>query len=260
MLKKDLLQYLENCKDEYMHPEQLYQKKDEFPQLWEERYNKVQSLPDIIYFKISELVHLQGPRIYINSSDSIYRLIRELSLPNITYLATIKLKDGQNKIYFYFRLFVDYFGETESQATVNEQINEIENSDSTTEEKMQLTKARIGQGKYRQELLEICPFCPITLVADDRLLIASHIKPWAKSDSREKTDPYNGFMFTPNIDLLFDRGFITFTNDKHMKVSPWLSKMTCSRLNIVPNKKYDLLPTEGREIYLEYHRNEVFKA
>ncbi len=260
VLKKDLLQYLEDCKDEYINPEQPYQQKEKFPILWKERYDKVLDLPDLISFNLTELTHLQGPRVYVNSSDSIYRLIRELSLPNITYLASIKLQKTDNSYSYYFRLFVDYFGEVESQTTVTEQITEIENSDSSAEEKLQLTRARIGQGKYRQELLELCPFCPITLVSDDRLLIASHIKPWAKSNAQEKVDPYNGFMFTPNIDLLFDRGFITFTNDKHMKISPWLSKMTCSKLNIVPDKKYDMLPTEGRENYLEYHRTEVFKA
>jgi hypothetical protein len=32
----------------------------------------------------------------------------------------------------------------------------------------------------------MCPFCPITLISDDRLLIASHIKPWVASDDFEK--------------------------------------------------------------------------
>lgn len=260
VLKKDLLQYLADCKDEYMHPEQQYQQKEIFPMLWKERYDKVLALPDMIFFILIELTHLQGSRVYVNSSDPIYRFIRELSLPNITYLACIKLQKTDNSYCYYFRLFVDYFGAVESQKAVTEQITEIENSDSSAEKKLQLTRARIGQGKYRQELLELCPFCPITLVTDDRLLIASHIKPWAKSNAQEKIDPYNGFMFTPNIDLLFDRGFITFTNDKHMKISPWLSKMTWSKLNIIPDKKYDMLPTEGRENYLEYHRTKIFKA
>lgn len=95
---------------------------------------------------------------------------------------------------------------------------------------------------------------------NDRLLVASHIKPWVDSDDREKTDPKNGFMFTPTFDLLFDRGFITFTDDKKMIISPWLSKMTLSRLNIAPNKQYLMLPTKGREHYLDYHRTEIFKG
>ncbi len=261
LLKNDLLKYMEDCKSEYENPEQPYQKKLEMPKLWSERIKKIRHLQDNIYFKLYEQAQIAGSRVYVNSSDNIYKLIREISLPNITYLACIKLKDKNNKLFYYFRLFVDYFGEIENKQTIDSKIKEIEESETTSSErKIQLTTARIGQGKYRQDLLNLCPFCPITLVSDDRLLIASHIKPWAKSNQDEKIDPYNGFMFTPNIDLLFDRGFITFTNDKKMLVSPWLSKMTCSKLNIVPNKKYDFLPIKGRENYLEYHRKEVFKG
>jgi hypothetical protein len=62
---------------------------------------------------------------------------------------------------------------------------EIESLERVTDLKEKFTQshARIGQGKYREKLLKQCPICPITLVSDDRLLIASHIKPWAKSNS-----------------------------------------------------------------------------
>lgn len=49
--------------------------------------------------------------------------------------------------------------------------------------------ARNGHGKYREALLEECPFCPITMLNDEHLLIASHIKPWAASNDKEKIDP-----------------------------------------------------------------------
>jgi hypothetical protein len=53
---------------------------------------------------------------------------------------------------------------------------------------------------------------------------------------------------------------MTFTDDKRMKASPWLSRMTCSKLNIADDKRFNLLPSEGRELYLEYHRKCVFKS
>ena len=65
-------------------------------------------------------------------------------------------------------------------------------------------------------------------------------------------------MLTPTFDFLFDRGYISFEDDKTMIISPWLSKMTLSKLGIVPGKKYLQLPVEGREGYLEYHRNNIF--
>lgn len=260
LLKTDLIKYLNDCKEEYMKPEQSYQQKEKMPILWNERFVEIENYTDIMYFNIKEQTQIIGPRIYINSTDFAYKIIRKLALPNISYLAAMKLKDSADNFIFYFKLFVDYFNEIENKKIIAEQIQEIEETASSETEKINLTRARIGQGKYRQDLLELCPICPITLVSDDRLLIASHIKPWAKSSNEEKVDPYNGFMFTPNIDWLFDKGFITFTDDKRMLISPWLSKITCSRLNIVPNKRYDLLPTEGREYYLKYHREEIYKS
>ena len=157
-------------------------------------------------------------------------------------------------------MFLDYFGEEEHPFITNEKIEEIEKSEDIEEtKKEQIKRARKGQGEYRKNLLKECPICPITLITDDRLLIASHIKPWVNSDNTEKTDTKNGFMFTPTYDFLFDKGFITFDNDKTITISPWLSKMTIFKLNLAPGKKYLHLPVEGREIYLDYHRKNIFK-
>ena len=122
-------------------------------------------------------------------------------------------------------------------------------------------RARIGQGLYRDKLLEECPFCPVTLINDERLLIASHIKPWAVSNSKEKTDPKNGYMLSPLYDKLFDRGFITFTEDRRVKISNWLSPQNQKRIGIKENQFFQLLPMDdARKAYLEYHRNFVFKG
>lgn len=166
--------------------------------------------------------------------------------------------DCNEKEYFYFRLFADYFGDIQHPHAIKKEqlkIDEIEN----IEDKKMFTKARIGQGKYRQELLKLCPFCPITLVSDDRMLIASHIKPWAKSNNFEKTDPLNGFMLSPTFDFMFDRGFLSFTDEKKSILSPFLSKMTYSKLGISDGKTFTHLPVDGRKEYLKYHRTELLK-
>jgi putative restriction endonuclease len=261
LAKKDLLQYLKDSESEYKNPEQDYKNKSTMPSLWEDRLEKVKNLKNFLTFELKEQTQIAGPRIYVKSNSEAYSLIRELSLPNITYLSVIKLESNSNKILYYIRLFIDYFGESVHPYAIEQEVDKItEDIGIAQEEKKNLIKARVGQGKYRKALLEECPFCPITLISDDRLLIASHIKPWVDSDDKEKIDPKNGFMFTPTFDLLFDRGFITFTDDKKIIISPWLSKMTLSRLNIAPEKKYPMLPTEGREHYLEYHRNAIYKG
>jgi len=176
---------------------------------------------------------------------------------SVWYLKLQNINSGE--IEYYFRLFADYFGEPEHPHILEEENRKIQSILGPKEQQI-ITKARIGQGKYREELLKLCPYCPITTISDDRILIASHIKPWAHSNDYEKTDPYNGFMFTPTFDYLFDRGFISFTNDKKIILSPFLSKVTYSKLGISPNKIYPLLPIDGREEYLEYHRNKILKS
>lgn len=259
LVKSDLQKYLEETKAEYLKPEQPYIKKEDLPKLWQARKEKIDELPEIINFEVIEQTQIAGPRVYVNSNDLAYKIIRELSLPNITFISVVKLLDDKGNLCFYFRLFADYFGEVEHPYVIEVQEEEISESDVPIEEKKQLIKARIGQGEYRTRLLAECPFCPITLVSDDRLLIASHIKPWAISSDFEKTDPKNGFMLTPTFDRLFDRGFLSFTNDKKTILSPFLSNMTYSKLGISDNKIISHLPIEGREAYLEYHRNKILK-
>lgn len=258
LLKKDLLKYLDETKAEYINPEQPYVNKELLPNLWNERKAKINALSDKIEFEVVEQTQIAGPRIYVKSNDTAYKLIRELSLPNITYISVVKLLDENGQLTYYFRLFADYFGDIEHPYTLEKEQEEIDKIIDSPEKKI-ITKARIGQGKYREELLQLCPFCPITLVSDDRLLIASHIKPWAKSENFEKTDPMNGFMLTPTFDFLFDRGFLSFTDDKKSILSPFLSKMTYSKLGISDDKIFSHLPTDGRENYLEYHRTEILK-
>lgn len=250
---------MDETKAEYLGPEQPYINKQDLPELWRKRKKEINNLPQVIEFEVIEQTQIAGPRIYVNSSDKAYKIIRELSLPNITYISVIKLISEKNELVYYFRLFADYFGEVEHPYTVEKEEEQIEDINIDTAEKKQLYKARVGQGEYRTKLLQLCPFCPITLISDDRLLIASHIKPWASSDNFEKTDPMNGFMLTPTFDRLFDRGFLSFTDDKKTILSPFLSNMTYSKLGISNNKLIPHLPTEGREIYLEYHRKNIFK-
>lgn len=259
LLKQDLIKYLDETKAEYLKPEQPYVNKDGLPNLWNERKKTIDALPEKIEFEVVEQTQIAGPRVYVNSNDNAYKIIRELSLPNITYISVIKLIDENQKLSYYFRLFADYFGEEEHPYIIEKEEAEIENFVIDKTEKLQLFRARIGQGDYRRKLLELCPFCPITLISDDRLLIASHIKPWVSSNEFEKTDPFNGFMLTPTFDRLFDRGFLSFTDDKRTILSPFLSNMTYSKLAISDNKLIPHLPIDGREMYLEFHRSTILK-
>ena len=120
-----------------------------------------------------------------------------------------------------------------------------------------LIKARLGQGRFRQKLLELYPNCPLTGLDVQSLLIASHIKPWSKCNNEERLDPSNGLMLAPNIDALFDSGLITFDADGTIKISPKIDLENQKRLGISPDMKLKIEPESQK--YFEYHRNHVFQ-
>ena len=139
-------------------------------------------------------------------------------------------------------------------------INQVQSSNEFTQtEKNQIVKARIGQGVFRRSLIEDCPFCPITLVDDVNLLIASHIKPWRSSNNIERLDCNNGLLLTPTFDKLFDKGFISFREDRTLIISPQISETNIARLLLTPNMELPNLPIGGREDYFEYHRTEILR-
>ncbi|MCH5267338.1 MAG: HNH endonuclease, partial [Lachnospiraceae bacterium] len=76
--------------------------------------------------------------------------------------------------------------------------------------KKAIINARVNQGIFRDLLLKRYNKCCLCGVENHELLIASHIKPWAKSEAKEKLDDDNGFLMCPNHDKLFDKGYITF--------------------------------------------------
>lgn len=120
-----------------------------------------------------------------------------------------------------------------------------------------LTKARIGQGKYRKDLLKLWKNkCAVTKVADKNLLVASHIVAWNISDPKEKIDPYNGLLLTPNLDKLFDLGFISFDDNGNMLFKKEIEN-SLERLSINKNSKLRCVFEQNIK-YLKRHR-EIFK-
>lgn len=121
-----------------------------------------------------------------------------------------------------------------------------------------LTAIRIGQSEFRKKLIVSLKKCPITGIDDIRILTASHIKPWTQSTNPERLDVRNGFLFSPTFDRLFDRGLISFSNDKALLVSDSFSERNLSKLSLSRRQIIVDLPIIGREEYLEYHRNKIF--
>lgn len=269
MLKTDLISYMEAVKFEYLSPSQDYAKKDSLPSLWNKRMQKVKDLPNVIEFNIEDQAQIGGPRGYVKSFDEGYKIIRELALPLISYIYSEKITNGREQLY-YWKLFVDF-----------ERINEVQNgalvfkygkknltgTENNKEEHVihgqleTLRESRNGQGRYREQLLDQCHFCPFTMISDERLLIASHIKPWVVSTDEEKIDPFNGYMLSPMYDKLFDKGFITFTEKKHVILSEFISSRTWKLIGLKNDEYVQSLPMDEKRIkYLNFHHESVFKG
>lgn len=117
----------------------------------------------------------------------------------------MQLTDSNGSIIFYWKLFADFEAISDKKAasvyTYGKKValKEVETQyqNKTSSRESEIRRARQGQGVYREKLLSECPFCPITMINDERLLIASHIKPWAVSTDKEKIDHKNGLCFLP---------------------------------------------------------------
>jgi len=269
MLKSDLVAYMMAIKNEYQEPSQEYARKDDLPRLWAERMLMIQDLEDVIFFNINDQHQITGPRGYINSRDDGYQLIRQLALPLVSYIYVEKVGLETDPLY-YWKLFVDFDAIWEKQngplvfhygKPKAEEQSAQKPSKAKEKEEQAIRQAREGQGKYREQLLEQCRYCPFTMIADERLLIASHIKPWAASSPKEKTDPYNGYMLSPLYDKLFDRGFITFTESRHVILSDFISPYTWKQIGL-KNDAFikPLIMDDKRAEYLKFHHQSVFKG
>jgi hypothetical protein len=137
--------------------------------------------------------------------------------------------------------------------------------------KESVIQARRGQGKFRANVESVEKACRLTGITNPSLLIASHILPWRScKTAAQRLDGMNGLLLTPDADLLFDRGFITFEDDGDIKISPRFDQEDLRRLGLgdlawkrlgfseapMPWKTNVFAPAQCE--YLAYHRREVY--
>lgn len=101
--------------------------------------------------------------------------------------------------------------------------------------------------------------CRITGLKDRGHLRASHIKPWRACNDAEKLDGNNGLLLSPHIDHLFDRGYISFTDEGYIIVADSLDHRVLRIWNIsIPCNVGSFRPEQ--RTYSAYHRREVFRG
>lgn len=132
-------------------------------------------------------------------------------------------------------------------------------------------QARRGQGTFRSNVQKVEQACRLTGIRNPALLIASHIRPWRSCETADqRLDGANGLLLTPDADLLFDRGFISFEDSGEVRVSPRFDQNDLRRLGLGEQAWKQLgfseapMPwmaqafSDSQRAYLNYHRAQVY--
>ena len=156
-------------------------------------------------------------------------------------------------VYTAYQLGLQDGAKSEINEEFEKKVNEIDET-----EAIALQKARIGQQLFRKELLKIWHNeCALTGISDKSLLVASHIKPWAKcKDNAERLDVYNGVLLSSLHDAAFDSGFLSFKDNGEPIYSKKLSKQAAKALKKSTIKTIEF--SDNHLPYLKWHRNNIF--
>jgi hypothetical protein len=140
------------------------------------------------------------------------------------------------------------------QTVIARDIKDIFQSDENETTKQRLVNARVGQGQFREDLLERWNNkCAVTGCNIPEVLRASHIQAWEHSSDRERLDGHNGILLAASLDALFDEYLITFTNAGTMRVNRRIKEIDLNNLG-VPKGVTVQFKTQT-QVYLEIHRN-----
>lgn len=137
---------------------------------------------------------------------------------------------------------------------------EVRVSALSSTERQSLASQRIGQDIYREAQLTLWKGqCAVTGLSVEPLLRASHAKSWvACTEPREKLDPFNGFLLAPHLDVLFDRGFLSFDPSGAAIWSECLSPDDRERLGLPDGLRLRWIDSRHQP-YLDHHRDVVLQ-
>ena len=130
----------------------------------------------------------------------------------------------------------------------------LEDKKLTKTEKSIMVSARMGQGAFRTDLINMWKGCAVTKYPNTQLLVASHIKPWRVANNAERLDKFNGLLLLANLDKAFDLGFISFEDNGQILISSQLEDPTV--LGIDECMAFRVQPEHRK--YLDFHRSGPF--
>lgn len=127
-----------------------------------------------------------------------------------------------------------------------------------------LTKVRIGQGAFRVQLTDAYNRrCSISGEKTLPVLEAAHIKPHSESGPNKVS---NGILLRSDMHKLYDAGYLTFTEDYKVEISPRIKeefengkeyyRFHGNQLIILPE---NITNRPARE-YIEWHNNNIYNG
>ncbi len=205
-------------------------------QVWMGYYDKISEEGGAYIFHLSNVA---GP---LGVEKSLHELVGKRAPQNPVYLS-LRMAKATSK---YENELIDDLGALTNGST------------QTTTEIAQRILARLGQGKFRINVLHYWDgACAVTGCTTSEAIRASHIKPWHNSNDKERLNPQNGLPLVATLDSLFDCGLISFSDKGEMLVSPGLDD-DAKQLFSVPAKLRKVLNDEQSK-FLKYHRKHIFR-
>ena len=198
-------------------------------------------------YDINENLTKEIIREILNSEETL----RKTRSVYVSRKAISDFSAGLNKFLAFIKS--DYHKRIED--SIIKEITQIENSNSLKDtEKKAIVLSRIGQGYFRKELINYWGCCSVSSFPSTWMLVASHIKPWRNSNNEERLDVYNGLLLLPNLDKLFDKGYMSFDASGHVIYSKLLSKEDKRILHLPDDLKLRTI-SPNHLPYLKYHND-----
>ena len=257
--KDDLEEYSRAIESEYLNPQYSYGNGVKATyEIWKRNSLKLSLLNDErLYLEFKHKYDDQN-RYYVSLPrrnkktqhlHDNWDYLREVCLPRVSRLLFVKLIDTETgQLYIYIKPFYGALI-TGTKKSVEDQ--------TTFLNKEKGERIRKGQVKYRRQVLERYSYCVVTHVVDSNLLVACHIKDYAKCNHLEKYDKFNGLTMTPTIHSLFDMGYLTFDIKGKMILSDFFRNNDRHCLNLLG--KSIRIPLSKEMIpYINWHNEHIF--
>lgn len=280
LFKDDLYKYLRDAYMEYNYPLNDY--RENITKHYYEILKDINDAPEVIELYFNQTYdsrnryYLKAERGYLNN---LIKYISKICLPRLTKITFVKYinldtHEGYINIrpYFFDDSYIRQNHPNFEKAgidvvNVGEEIksNELINQREEKQEPIVSIKSsyRGWQKNWRDKVLESTLHCAVSKCSEDRAIVACHIKGSAvcikDSDGNEK-NPNNGIMLLPTFHWLFDRGFLTFSNNNKLLLSTHISNNQYNRIGISRNQTTAILNIDNRNNFLEWHRNNIYKG